>query len=85
MTRTSVLGVYPQGFSAVADGIVKQVKCVRQRVGLTKAFRSFTRVSQKVLLNIKKLYRNQPDKRQQAIKELLSMTNRVVRQASLIG
>ena len=69
----------------IRERIVKQVKRVRQSVGLTKPFRSFTRVSKKVLLNIKKLYRNQPDKRQQAIKELLSMTNRVVRQASRIS
>jgi IS5 family transposase len=69
----------------IRERIVKQVKQVRQTIGLKKPFRSFTRVSKKVLLNIKKLYRNQPDKRQQAIKELLSMTNRVVRQASRIG
>ena len=68
----------------IRQRIVKQVKQVRQTIGLKKPFRSFTRVSQKVLLNIKKLYRNQPDKRQQGIKELLSMTNRVVRQASRI-
>jgi IS5 family transposase len=69
----------------IRERIVKQVKQVRQTIGLKKPFRSFTRVSRKVLLNIKKLYRNQPDKRQQAIKELLSMTNRVVRQASRIS
>jgi IS5 family transposase len=69
----------------IRQRIVKQVKQVRQTVGLKKPFRSFARVSRKVLLNIKKLYRNQPDKRQQAIKELLSMTNRVVRQASRIS
>jgi IS5 family transposase len=68
----------------IRQRIVKQVKQVRQTIGLKKPFRSFARVSKKVLLNIKKLYRNQPDKRQQAIKELLSMTNRVVRQASRI-
>jgi IS5 family transposase len=69
----------------IRQRIVKQVKKVRQTIGLKKPFRSFTRVSKKVLLNIKKLYRNQPDKRQQGIKELLSMANRVVRQASRIG
>jgi IS5 family transposase len=69
----------------IRQRIVKQVKQVRQTVGLKKPFRSFARVSRKVLLNIKKLYRHQPDKRQQAIKELLSMTNRVVRQASRIS
>ena len=69
----------------IRQQIVKQVKGVRQTIGLKKPFRSFTRVSKKVLLNIKKLYRHQPDKRQQAIKQLLSMTNRVVRQASRIS
>jgi len=69
----------------IRERIVKQVKQVRQTIGLKKPFRSFARVSRKVLLNIKKLYRNQPDKRQQAIKELMSMTNRVVRQASRIS
>ena len=65
--------------------IVKQVKQVRQTIGLKNPFRSFARVSQKVLLNIKKLCRNQPDKRQQGIKELVSIVNRVVRQASRIS
>jgi IS5 family transposase len=69
----------------IRERIVKQVKHVRQTIGLKKPFRSFTRVSKKVLLNIKKLYRNQPEKRQQGIKQLLSMTNRVVRQASRIS
>lgn len=69
----------------IRERIVKQVKQIRQTIGLKKSFRCFTRVSKKVLLNIKKLYRNQPDKRQQAIKELMSMTNRVVRQASRIS
>jgi len=69
----------------IRERIVKQVKKVRQTIGLKKPFRSFTRVSKKVLLNIKKLYRNQPDKRRQGIKELLSMANQVVRQASRIS
>jgi len=69
----------------IGERIVKQVKQVRQSIGLKKTFRSFARGSRKVLLNIKKFYRNQPDKQKQAIKELLSMTNRVVRQAALIS
>ena len=69
----------------IRERIVKQVKQVREKVGLKKPFRSFTRLSRKLLLNIKKLYRNQADKRQQAIKQLLSMTNRVVGQASRIS
>lgn len=69
----------------IRQRIVKQVKQVRQTIELKKPFRSFCRVSKKVLLNIKKLYRHQPDKRRQGIKELLSMANRVVRQASRIS
>jgi len=69
----------------IKERIVKQVKKIGRSVGLTKRFRSFSRVSKKVLMQAKKLYRNQPDKQKQAIKELLSMTNRVVRQASRIG
>jgi len=69
----------------IRERIVKQVKQVKQTIGLKKSFRSFNRVSRKVLLHIKKFYRQKPDKRQQAIKELMSMTNRVVRQASRIS
>jgi IS5 family transposase len=69
----------------IKERIVKQVKKVRQSLGLTKRFRSFTRVGKKVLMQAKKLYRNHPEKQKQAIKELLSMTNRVVRQAARIG
>ena len=36
-------------------------------------------------MKAKKLYRKKPDKQRQAIKELLSMTNRVVRQGSRIS
>jgi IS5 family transposase len=69
----------------IRQRIVKQVKKVRQRLGLKKRFRSFNRVSQKVLMQAKKLYRHQPEKQKQAIKALLSMTHRVARQASHIG
>jgi hypothetical protein len=40
----------------IRQRIVKQVKQVRQTEGLKKPFRSFARVGQKVLLNIKKFY-----------------------------
>jgi IS5 family transposase len=69
----------------IRERIVKQVKNIRQTVGLRKSFRSFTRSSAKVLMKVKKLYRTKPDKQRQAIKELLSMTNRVVRQGSRIS
>jgi hypothetical protein len=41
----------------IRERIVKQVKQARKAIGLKKSFRSFTRVSRKVLLNIKKFYR----------------------------
>ena len=44
----------------IRERIVKQVKHVRQTIGLKKTFRSFTRVSRKVLLNIKKGKANKP-------------------------
>jgi IS5 family transposase len=69
----------------IRERIVKQVKQVKEKIGLKKPFRSFNRLSRKVLLHIKKFYRQKPDKRQQAIKDLMSMTNRVVRQASGIS
>lgn len=69
----------------IKERIVKQVNKIRQSVKLTKRFRTFSRVSKKVLIEAKKLYRNQPEKQKQAIKALLSMTNRVVLQAARIG
>ena len=69
----------------IRERIVKQVKQIRQTIGLRKSFRSFARSSTKVLMKAKKLYRKKPDKQRQAIKELLSMTNRVVRQGSRIS
>jgi len=41
----------------IRDRIVKQVKQLKQTIGLRKPFRSFHRISKKVLLNIKKFYR----------------------------
>lgn len=69
----------------IRERIVKQVKKIRQSIGLKKSFRTFTRSSGQVLMKVKKFYRTKPDKRQQAIKQLLSMTNRVVRQGSRIS
>jgi IS5 family transposase len=69
----------------IREKTVNQVKKIRKHVGLRKSFRSFTRVGKKVLLYTKKLYRNKPEQRKQAIKELISMTNRVANQASRIA
>jgi len=69
----------------IRERIVKQVKKVRQTIGLTKTFRSFTRSSGQLLIKVKKLYRTKADKQQLAIKELLAMTHRVVRQGARIS
>jgi IS5 family transposase len=69
----------------IREKIVKKVKTIKKHVGFNRSFRSFTRVSKKILLNVKKLYRNKPEKRIQSIKDLLSMTHQVVRQGSRIS
>ena len=69
----------------IREKIVNKVKAIKKQVGFRKSFRSFTRVSKKILLNVKKLHRKNPGKRTQGIKDLLSMTNRVVRQGSRIA
>ena len=69
----------------IREKIVNKVKTIKKSVGLKKSFRSFTRVSKKLLLNVKKFNRQQPEKRAQGIKDLLSMTNQVVRQGSRIA
>jgi len=69
----------------IREKTVKQVKNIRKQMGLRKSFRSFTRVGKKALLYAKKLYRNKPEQQKQAIKELMSMTNRVANQASPIA
>ena len=69
----------------IKERIVKQVNKIRKKVKLKKRFRTFSRVSKKVLIEVKKLYRNQPEKQKQAIKALLSMTNQVVLQAARVA
>jgi IS5 family transposase len=68
----------------IREKIVKQVKRVRKEVTLRKPFRSFTRISKKVLLQIKKFHRRIPEARQESIRTLQKMTDRVARQASQI-
>jgi IS5 family transposase len=68
----------------IREKIVNKVKTIKKQVGFSKSFRSFTRVSKKILLNVKKLYRKHPEKRTQGIKDLLSMTHQVVRQGARI-
>jgi len=54
----------------VRETIVTRVKRVPQEIPLQKPFRSFTRVSKKPLLRIKKVYRNNPTAWQVSLKEL---------------
>jgi len=51
----------------IREKIVKEVKMVRKEVTLRKPFRSFTRISKKVLLRIKKFHRRNPEARQESI------------------
>jgi len=67
------------------ENIVRQVKRARREVALRKPFRCFTRTSKKVLLQIKKLQRNDPEARKASLHELRRMTQRVVRQADRIA
>lgn len=69
----------------IREKIVTTVKKIRKQVGIRKPFRSFTRTSKKLLLEIKKFYRKEPEKREQAIKKLVGMTNQVANQASRIS
>jgi len=66
----------------IREKIVQQVKKVREAVGFRKPFRSFARTGKKLLLHVKKLYRNKPQQQERAIKQLMSMTNRVTNQAA---
>jgi len=45
----------------IREKIVKKIKTIKKHVGLNKSFRSFTRMSKKILLNVKKLYRKKPE------------------------
>jgi IS5 family transposase len=66
----------------VREKISKKVKEVCKEVAFRKPFRSFSRSGKKVLLHVKKLYRNKPEARQEALKEIKSMSAQVVRQSA---
>ncbi len=65
----------------VRERIVRQIKRVRQEVTLRKPFRSFTRVSTRILLGIKKFHRRDPEKKSQGIQALQRVVSQVVHQA----
>jgi IS5 family transposase len=69
----------------VREKIVREVKRAHREVALRKPFRSFSRTGKKVLLQIKKLQRNDPTARKASLHELRRMTQRVVRQADRIA
>jgi IS5 family transposase len=69
----------------VREKIVQEVKRARREVALRKPFRCFTRTSKKVLLQIKKLQRNDSAARKASLHELRRMTQRVVHQADRIA
>lgn len=65
----------------VREKIVQNIKRVREEVTLRKPFRSFTRVSKRMVLGIKKFYRRDPEKRAKAVQALQRVVSRVVHQA----
>ena len=69
----------------VREKIVTQIKRVREEVTLRKPFRTYARVSKKVLLRIKKFHRRDPKGRKEAITEIKKMTRHVVDQAAGIA
>jgi IS5 family transposase len=66
----------------VREKIVKKVKEVCKEVAFRRTFRSFRRKGTQVLLRVKKLYRHQPQAREEGIKALKMMTDQVVRQSA---
>lgn len=69
----------------VREQIVKEVKRARREVALRKPFRSFSRTSKKVLLQIKRFQRKDPAARSASLHELRRMTQRVIKQTERIA
>jgi len=68
----------------VREKIVRQIKRVRQEVTLRKPFRSFRRVSTRILLGIKKFHRRDPEKKIEGVKALQRIVGQVVYQANRV-
>ena len=66
----------------IKERIVREIKRVREEVTLRKPFRTFERTGKRLLFEIKRLCRKNPEKRRQKTEELKKVVNRVVRQAS---
>lgn len=69
----------------IKEKIVREIKRVRQGVTLRKPFRTFGRTGKRLLFEIKRLCRKNPEKRQQKTEELKKIVKRVVRQASAVA
>jgi len=68
----------------VREKIVKKVKEVCKEVASRRPFRSFRRKGKQVLLQVKKLYRHQPQAREKAVKVIKVMTDKVIRQSKKV-
>ena len=66
----------------IKEKIVNQIVRVRKEVALRAPFRTFKRTGKRLLLGIKKFHRTNPEARQEAIRKLKEMTDRVVTQAA---
>jgi len=66
----------------VREKIVKKVKEVCKKVAFRRPFRSFGRKGKQVLLQVKKLCRHKPQARQEAIKAIKVMTDKVISQSA---
>jgi transposase, IS5 family len=69
----------------IREKIVREIKRVREGVTLRKPFRTFGRTGKKLLFEIKRFCRKNPEKRQRKTEELKKMVKRVVRQASAVA
>jgi len=65
----------------VREKIVKKVKAVCKEVAFRRAVRNFGRKGKQVLLQVKKLCRHKPQARQEAVKAIKVMTDKVISQA----
>ena len=68
----------------IREKIVQSVKRVREEVTLRKPFRSFSRVSKRMVLGIKKFHRRDPEKREKATQALQRVVTQVVYQANRV-
>lgn len=68
----------------VREKIVQRIKRVREEGTLRKPFRSFSRVSTRMVLGIKKFYRRDPEKRAKTVQALQRVVSQVVYQANRV-